>query len=187
MIMTKKVGFVEKLAIAAHLLPKENEEIEGPKPIVLEGANGELTSYPPFEKWDNWVEFDSQQWPKRVSKEYQIIPTTCFNCEAACGLVAYVDKATNTITKFQGNPLHPASRGRNCAKGPATINQINDPHRILYPLKRDGPRGSGKWTRVTWDEVIADIAFKIRKKLMENKHNEIVYQVGRPGHERARA
>ena len=42
----------------------------------------------------------------------------------------------------------PARRGRNCAKGPATINQINDPERILYPLRRVGERGAGQWERV---------------------------------------
>ena len=72
-----------------------------------------------------------------------LVPTICFNCEAACGLLAYVDKETAQIRKFEGNPRHPGSRGRNCAKGPATLNQVDDPERILYPLKRGGQRGSG--------------------------------------------
>ena len=59
------------------------------------------------------------------------MPTTCFNCEAACGLVAYVDKQTHQIRKLEGNPFHPGSRGRNCAKGPATINQVNDSERTV--------------------------------------------------------
>ena len=79
-----------------------------------------------------------------------LVPTTCFNCESACGLLAYVDRDTMTVRKFEGNPLHPASRGRNCAKGPATITQINDPDRILYPLKRVGKRGEGRWAQVSW-------------------------------------
>ena len=73
-----------------------------------------------------------------------LIPTTCFNCEACCGLVAYVDKTTGEIAKLEGNPHHPASRGRNCAKGPATLNQVYDPERILYPLKRAGRAGEGR-------------------------------------------
>src|SRR2546429_6249596 len=40
------------------------------------------------------------------------------------------------------------------AKGPATINQIHDPDRVLYPMKRTGPRGGGKWARISWDEVL---------------------------------
>ena len=47
-----------------------------------------------------------------------LVPTTCFNCESACGLLAYVDPETLEIRKFEGNPEHPGSRGRNCAKGP---------------------------------------------------------------------
>ena len=101
----------------------------------------ELSYYPPPEKWDDWMEYDAKAWPKKVEKHYSIIPTTCFNCEAACGLLAYVDKETDQIKKFEGNPYHPASRGRNCAKGPATINQIKDTDRILYPMKRIGKRG----------------------------------------------
>ncbi len=91
-----------------------------------------------------------------------LVPTICFNCEAACGLVAYVDKRRWQVRKLEGNPHHPGSRGSNCAKGPATINQINDPERILYPLKRVGPRGSGQFERATWDEVLDTFAAQIR-------------------------
>jgi anaerobic selenocysteine-containing dehydrogenase len=87
------------------------------------------------------------------------------------------------VRKFEGNPYHPGSRGRNCAKGPATINQITDPDRILYPLKRAGERGEGKWERVSWDEALDDIAARLRKAIQEERHNEIAYHVGRPGHE----
>jgi anaerobic selenocysteine-containing dehydrogenase len=110
-----------------------------------------------------------------------LVPTTCFNCESACGLLAYVDKESLQVQKFEGNPEHPGSRGRNCAKGPATLNQITDPDRILYPLKRAGKRGEGKWTRVDWDEALDDIAARIRRALVEKRHNEIMYHVGRPG------
>ncbi|PYN22748.1 MAG: formate dehydrogenase [Candidatus Rokuibacteriota bacterium] len=110
-------------------------------------------------------------------------PSAEFNCEAACGLLAYVDKDTLKIQKFEGNPVHPGSRGRNCAKGPATLNQVQDPERILYPMRRAGPRGGGQWQRVTWDEALDDIAGRIRKALIEGRPNEIMYHLGRPGHE----
>ena len=83
-----------------------------------------LAAFPPKERWDDWVELDSKSWPRRVEKRYVLVPTTCFNCESACGLLAYVDKATLQVRKFEGNPEHPGSRGRNCAKGPATLNQV---------------------------------------------------------------
>jgi anaerobic selenocysteine-containing dehydrogenase len=140
-----------------------------------------LRPYPPRDRWDDWVELDSQAWPRRVEKRYALIPTTCFNCESACGLLAYVDKDTGEIRKLEGNPEHPGSRGRNCAKGPATLNQIQDPDRILYPLKRVGERGGNGWERVSWDQALDDIAARIRKAIVEGRPNDIMYHVGRPG------
>jgi len=140
-----------------------------------------LASFPPKERWDDWVELDSKAWPQRVEKRYMLVPTTCFNCESACGLLAYIDKDTFQIRKFEGNPEHPGSRGRNCAKGPATLNQVTDPDRILYPLKRSGARGAGKWERVSWDEALDDLAARLRKAMQEKRNNEIMYHVGRPG------
>ncbi len=142
-----------------------------------------LASFPPKERWSDWVELDSKAWPERVQKRYMLVPTTCFNCESACGLLAYVDRDTLEIRKFEGNPEHPGSRGRNCAKGPATLNQIRDPDRILFPLKRAGARGEGRWVQVSWDEALDELARRIRKALQEGRHQEIMYHVGRPGEE----
>ncbi|HYS54404.1 MAG TPA: molybdopterin-dependent oxidoreductase [Thermoanaerobaculia bacterium] len=140
-----------------------------------------LRSYPPLEKWDDWTELESVAWPKRVERHYMLVPTTCFNCESACGLLAYVDRETLEVRKYEGNPEHPGSRGRNCAKGPATLNQANDPDRILYPLRREGKRGENRWRRVTWDEALDDIASRIRHAIAGGRPNEVMYHVGRPG------
>jgi anaerobic selenocysteine-containing dehydrogenase len=140
-----------------------------------------LAAFPPKERWDDWVELDSRAWPERKERRYMLVPTTCFNCESACGLLAYVDRETLGVQKFEGNPEHPGSRGRNCAKGPATLNQVTDPDRILYPLKRAGRRGEGKWVQVGWDEALNTIAARIRKAIEEGRHNEVMYHVGRPG------
>jgi anaerobic selenocysteine-containing dehydrogenase len=140
-----------------------------------------LASFPPTQRWDDWVELESRAWPKRVERHAMLVPTTCFNCESACGLLAYVDRQTLQVRKLEGNPEHPGSRGRNCAKGPATINQVTDPDRILYPLKRAGARGEGRWQRVTWDEALDAIAGRIRAALVEGRHNEVMIHIGRPG------
>ena len=143
--------------------------------------NAGRTNYPPHDQWHNWTELDAKAWPQRVERHYRLIPTTCFNCEAACGLVAYVDRDTGEVTKFEGNPEHPASRGRNCAKGPATLNQGNDSERILFPLKRIGERGGGDWEQITWDQALDEIGARIRTALLEDRRDEIMYHVGRPG------
>ena len=174
-----KKSWIEKTAEALKLIPTIPHEGEVPRGAGEKG----LRNYPPPEQWHHWEEHDAAAWPRHAKRAYHLIPTTCFNCEAACGLLAYVDKESGRIRRFEGNPQHPASRGRVCAKGPATINQINDSERILYPLKRKGPRGGGQWERVSWDQVLDEIAAKIRTTLQENRHNEIVYHVGRPGAE----
>ncbi|NBU94735.1 MAG: formate dehydrogenase [Actinobacteria bacterium] len=140
-----------------------------------------LTNHPPHEKWHDWTELDAKAWPERRERHYTLVPTTCFNCEAACGLVAFIDKESGEVVKFEGNPEHPASRGRNCAKGPATINQVHDPERVLYPMRRVGERGSGQWERITWDEALEEIGGRIRTAISEGRGNEVMYHVGRPG------
>ncbi len=171
---------IEKLAIRFGIMP----DLDGPDATNHVTSKGELSRFPNEQSWDDFVEYDPQEWPRRaVARNYRLVPTTCFNCESACGLLAYVDKKTGEIRKFEGNPVHPGSRGKNCAKGPATINQIKDPDRILTPLKRVGARGAGQWQEVSWDEALADIGERIRKALAENRRNEVVYHVGRPGSE----
>ncbi|HMB71056.1 MAG TPA: molybdopterin-dependent oxidoreductase, partial [bacterium] len=157
-------------------MAKEPQETFYPGP-----SEGPLAAYPPKERWDDWGELDSKAWPRRKERRCMLIPTTCFNCESACGLLAYVDRETMEVQRFEGNPEHPGSRGRNCAKGPATLNQIQDPDRILYPLRRTGARGAGGWERISWDDALNLIAERIGKALRESRQHEIMYHVGRPG------
>ena len=161
--------------------PKFAESDTAPTRLTeVEHPDGRRSHYPPPERWNDWVEWDGTAWPKRVPRRYTLVPTICFNCESGCGLLAYVDKATLEIRKFEGNPVHPGSRGRNCAKGPATHNQIYDPERILYPLKRVGERGEGRWRRISWEEALSEIAVKMRES-RQRRRDGIMYHVGRPG------
>ena len=74
----------------------------------------------------------------------------------------------------------PAAGGATAPKGPATHNQIYDPERILYPLKRVGERGEGKWKRITWEEALT----RSRRRCApaaQKRRDGIMYHVGRPG------
>jgi len=173
---TSSIGRLNDLVSAA----RRDTEARG-ETFYAGASRVHLASFPPKERWHDWVELDSRAWPKRVEHRYTLVPTTCFNCESACGLLAYVDTETMQVRKFEGNPEHPGSRGRNCAKGPATLNQIEDPDRILHPLKRAGARGEGKWVEVSWDAALDDLAGRIRGAIVEERENEIMYHVGRPG------
>ncbi len=169
--------------VAGQEMPRYAESDLTPEPVEMTTVvhpDGRMSQYPPAEKWADWVEYDGKNWPRKVARRYTLVPTVCFNCESACGLLAYVDKTSYEIRKFEGNPAHPGSRGRNCAKGPATQNQIYDPERILYPLKRVGARGEGRWKQVSWEEALTDIAAKMRESRLQRRDG-IVYHVGRPG------
>jgi len=82
------VSSIENIDLAAVSASSSGSVI--PEPATATG----LTNYPPIEKWDDWVEYDSKAWPKKVARRYTLVPTVCFNCESACGLLAYIDKET---------------------------------------------------------------------------------------------
>jgi anaerobic selenocysteine-containing dehydrogenase len=166
--------------VAGQAMPAFGEVDTPPQMLEVRHEDGRMSRYPPPDRWGDWVEYDGKEWPRKVPRRYTLVPTICFNCESACGLLAYVDKQSFEVRKFEGNPAHPGSRGRNCAKGPATHNQTYDPERILYPMKRVGKRGEGKWQRVTWEEALTDIAGRMRESRLRRKTG-IMYHVGRPG------
>ena len=158
--MSSKPSWIEKMASRMGLVPGQTVKPE-PSPY-----GDDLRNYPPFEKWLEVEEQDSA----RRTRKMAMIPTTCFNCESGCGLLAAIDVDQQEIVRIEGNPLHPGSRGRNCAKGPATLNQVNDPERILQPMARKGPRGEGGFEPISWDEALDTIALKIRGLLQQQRH-----------------
>ncbi len=108
--------------------------------------------------------------------ERQAIPITCHFCNIQDGAIAYVEKGR--VVKLEGNPEHVSTRGRLCAKGNSGMWYTYDPDRILYPLKRVGKRGEGKWKRITWDEALKEIAGKLNAALKEDP-NTIMLKWGR--------
>jgi len=105
-------------------------------------------------------------------KPLQAIPTTCEQCPAGCGIIAYLDG--ERLVQLLGNPRHPNNQGGICAKGIAGINLVNDPERLLYPMKRIGPRGSGQWTKITWDEAYYTLSRRIKEMMSKGRINELV-------------
>jgi thiosulfate reductase/polysulfide reductase chain A len=91
--------------------------------------------------------------------ERKAIPINCHVCNIQDGAIAYVEN--DRVVKLEGNPEHVSTRGRLCAKGNAGMWYSYDPDRILYPLKRVGARGEGKWKRISWDEALTELAAKL--------------------------
>jgi anaerobic selenocysteine-containing dehydrogenase len=108
--------------------------------------------------------------------ERKAIPITCHVCNIQDGAIAFVENGR--VVKLEGNPEHVSTRGRLCAKGNAGMWYSYDPDRILYPLKRVGARGEGKWKRIGWDEALAEVAQKLDVALKEDP-NTIMVKKGR--------
>ena len=108
--------------------------------------------------------------------ERKAIPTNCHVCNIQDGAIAYIENGR--VVKLEGNPEHVSTRGRLCAKGNSGMWYSYDPDRILYPLKRVGARGEGKWKRITWDEALTEIAQRLDAALKEDP-NTIMLKWGR--------
>jgi anaerobic selenocysteine-containing dehydrogenase len=112
-----------------------------------------------------------------TGKERKAVPTVCFSCVTRDPKIAFVEDGR--CVKIEGQPNSIRSLGKICAKGQAGVNQIYFPDRILYPLKRVGKRGDGKYKRITWDEALTDLATRM-KKLRDDGHPEkFMYHYGR--------
>ncbi len=82
------------------------------------------------------------------------------DCPDTCALLTTV--ADGVATRVQGNPAHPHTDGVLCAKVSKYTERSYHPERILTPLKRTGPKGSGQFAPVSWDEALADIAQRLQ-------------------------
>jgi thiosulfate reductase/polysulfide reductase chain A len=87
------------------------------------------------------------------------VATNCEMCFWGCGAFAKV--VDGKVVKLDGNPLHPSSRGRLCARGNSGMGQLYDPDRVKTPLIRTGSRGDGKYKKASWDEALDYIAEKM--------------------------
>jgi len=77
------------------------------------------------------------------------------DCPDTCAMIYTVEDGK--LTSVKGNPDHPMTRGALCAKVKDFDQHHYNPDRVLYPMRRSGPKGSGEFTRITWDEALSEI------------------------------
>ena len=82
----------------------------------------------------------------------EIRRTTCYMCACRCGIDVHL--RSGKVRYIEGNADHPVNRGRICAKGASGILQVTSPARLSTPLRRIGPRGSGAFEPISWDEAL---------------------------------
>ncbi|WP_138495767.1 molybdopterin-containing oxidoreductase family protein [Paenibacillus pinistramenti] len=95
-----------------------------------------------------------------------IFPAVCpLDCPDTCGLLLH--KKDGIITKVEGSPEHPITAGAICNKVRNMTERIYHKERLLYPLRRTGPKGEGRFERITWEEAFAEIAGRYQNLLDE--------------------
>lgn len=112
--------------------------------------------------------------------------TMCIGCTTLCGVRVRVDKKANKVLRVAGNPYSPMStdpfipyessvkqsfaalaqagqenglknRSTACGRGNAVLQQVDNPRRVLKPLKRVGPRGSGQWQTISFEQLVEEV------------------------------
>ena len=110
----------------------------------------------------------------KVSDEVR--KTTCYMCACRCGINVHMKDGE--VAYIEGNKDHPVNQGVLCAKGSAGIMQHNAPSRLRAPMKRVGPRGSGEFEEITWDEALT-IATNVLEPIRKEAPEKLAFFTGR--------
>ncbi len=96
-----------------------------------------------------------------------IIKTACpHDCPDTCSMLATVEDGR--LLRVAGNPDNPYTQGNLCRKVAHYEERVYSPDRLLYPMRRVGAKGEGKFARIGWDEAIAEIATRWKAIIRES-------------------
>ena len=106
----------------------------------------------------------------------EVRKTTCYMCACRCGINVHLK--SGKVSYIEGNRAHPVNKGVLCAKGASGIMQVTAPSRLRAPLRRVGPRGSGAFEEISWDDALA-LAVSWMKPLRETAPEKLAFFTGR--------
>jgi len=92
--------------------------------------------------------------------------TCALDCPDACSLLVTVDGGR--AIRLRGNPGHPVTQGFLCAKVSRYLERQYHPDRLLYPQRRTGAKGEGRFERISWDEALNTIATRLKQIAAES-------------------
>lgn len=90
-----------------------------------------------------------------------VVKSSCRMCHGGCGVLIHVKDGD--VMKVSGDPDSPMNKGRLCPKGASSVELLNHPDRLKYPMRRLGARGEGRWERISWDEALDSIVSKLKE------------------------
>ena len=105
-----------------------------------------------------------------------VVKSHCRMCHGGCGVLVYTKNGK--AVKIAGDPDCPINHGTLCAKGLASTQLAYHPDRLTYPVRRVGPKASGKWERISWDQALDAIAERINAYRMSSGPESIVMGYG---------
>ncbi|MHC4686898.1 MAG: molybdopterin-dependent oxidoreductase, partial [Planctomycetota bacterium] len=123
------------------------------------------------------LEKGGKDFSPKTGAERKMIPSACWSCVTRDSMVGFIEDGR--LVKLEGHPDSIRGLGKICSKGAAGINQLYDPDRILYPMKRAGKRGEGKWKRISWDEALAELTTRLKKLRDEGHPEKFMFHYGR--------
>src|SRR6478609_4651480 len=92
-----------------------------------------------------------------ASERRTVVRAACpHDCPDTCAMLVTV--TDGRATAVRGDPEHPFTRGGLCVKVNNYVDRVYDSGRVLHPMRRTGPKGSGRFERITWDEALDEIA-----------------------------
>jgi len=105
-----------------------------------------------------------------------MVKSHCRMCHGGCGVLVYMKDGN--VAKIAGDPDCPINHGTLCAKGLASAQLAYHPDRLTHPVKRVGPKASGKWKRISWDEALDAIAERILEYKEKHGPESVVFGYG---------
>lgn len=97
--------------------------------------------------------------PETRKPSTTVLKSVCRSCHGGCGVLMHVQDGR--LVKVEGDRDAPLNHGRLCPIGTITVDLVYHPDRLKYPLRREGPRGSGQWRRISWDEAFDEIVDRL--------------------------
>ncbi|MBU0729574.1 MAG: molybdopterin-dependent oxidoreductase [Proteobacteria bacterium] len=132
---------------------------------LLKSTGLAAASYP-FSAYAGQRDFAEAKTAASAGAKTREIPSICAMCQVNCRIAGVI--WDGKLIHVRGNGKGDYNRDKICARGHAAPQLLYDPDRLKYPLRREGRRGEGKWTRISWGEAIDTISFKLEQTI--NRH-----------------
>ncbi len=99
--------------------------------------------------------------PDRFEARDGVYRSACRMCHGGCGALLHVE--AGKVVRLEGDPDNPMNLGKLCPLGAASLEQVYNPRRLKYPMRRVGSRGEGKWARISWEEAYDEIVERLEE------------------------